>query len=129
MKNKQRGASAAKGMAASAEKTGLHPRNPHRGRYDFRQLIACSMKNKQRGASAAKGMAASAEKTGLHPRNPHRGRYDFRQLVACSPELAAFVATNEYGDESIAFADPAAVKALNRALLKQKKMHPTIFRY
>ena len=76
------------------------------------------MKNKQRGASAAKGMAASAEKTGLHPRNPHRGRYDFRQLIACSPELAAFVATNEYGDESIAFADPAAVKALNRALLK-----------
>jgi 23S rRNA (adenine1618-N6)-methyltransferase len=77
------------------------------------------MKDKQRGASAAKGMAVPAEKNSLHPRNPHRGRYDFSQLIACSPELAAFVATNEYGDESIAFADPSAVKALNRALLKQ----------
>lgn len=59
----------------------------------------------------------AVEKTSLHPRNPHRGRYDFRQLIAAGPELAAFVATNEYGDESIDFADPEAVKALNRALL------------
>jgi 23S rRNA (adenine1618-N6)-methyltransferase len=61
---------------------------------------------------------APVEKSGLHPRNPHRGRYDFGRLVACSPELAAFVATNEYGDDSIDFANPLAVKALNRALLK-----------
>lgn len=59
----------------------------------------------------------AVEKTSLHPRNRHRGRYDFKQLVAASPELAAFVATNQYGDESIDFANPAAVKALNRALL------------
>ena len=64
-------------------------------------------------------MAAPAEKTSLHPRNPHRGRYDFKQLIACTPELASFVALNEYGGETIAFANPAAVKALNRALLKQ----------
>jgi 23S rRNA (adenine1618-N6)-methyltransferase len=32
--------------------------------------------------------------------------------------LAAFVALNEYGNESINFVDPAAVKALNSALLK-----------
>jgi len=63
--------------------------------------------------------AAPAEKTGLHPRNKHRGRYDFKQLVACSPELAAFVFLNAYQDESIDFADPAAVRALNRALLRQ----------
>jgi len=75
------------------------------------------MTNKPRGPITAKDMTAPAEKTNLHPRNPHRGRYDFKQLIAASPELAAFVSPNEYGDESIDFADPAAVKALNRALL------------
>ena len=77
------------------------------------------MTDNQRGAVTAKGKAAPAEKTTMHPRNPHRGRYDFRQLVAGTPELAAFVSLNDYGDESINFADPAAVKALNRALLNQ----------
>ena len=62
--------------------------------------------------------ARGAEKISLHPRNKHRGRYDFAQLIAASPELAAFVAPNAYGDESVDFADPAAVRALNRALLK-----------
>ena len=60
--------------------------------------------------------AAPVEK--LHPRNPHRGRYDFGRLIAACPELAGFVAINAYGDESVDFADPAAVRALNRALLK-----------
>ncbi len=59
-----------------------------------------------------------AEKNNLHSRNLHRGRYDYAQLIAASPELAAFVAVNEYGDPAINFVDPAAVKALNRALLK-----------
>ena len=57
-------------------------------------------------------------KKNLHPRNRHAGRYDFAQLVSCEPELSAFVARNVYGDESINFADPEAVRALNRALLK-----------
>lgn len=60
-----------------------------------------------------------AEKTSLHPRNQHRGRYDFQQLIASSPELAAYVSLNAYGDESVNFADPEAVKELNCALLKQ----------
>ncbi len=38
-------------------------------------------------------------------------------MIASHPALAAFVAINEYGDESIDFADPAAVKTLNAALL------------
>lgn len=63
-------------------------------------------------------MTQAATKENLHLRNLHRGRYDFAQLIASSPELAAFVALNEYGNESINFVDPAAVKALNRALLK-----------
>jgi 23S rRNA (adenine1618-N6)-methyltransferase len=62
-------------------------------------------------------MPQTATKTNLHPRNRHRNRYDFAGLIASYPELAAFVRNNEYGNESIDFADPAAVKALNRALL------------
>lgn len=64
-------------------------------------------------------LAAPAEKPGLHPRNKHRGRYDFDQLMLASPELAGFVQLNAYHDASIDFANPLAVKALNRALLQQ----------
>ncbi len=57
-------------------------------------------------------------KTKLHPRNRNRERYNFAELIAVSPELADYAATNIYGDESIDFANPEAVKTLNRALLK-----------
>ncbi len=60
----------------------------------------------------------STIKTALHPRNPHRFRYDFQDLIKSCSELAQYVSLNQYGDESIDFADPAAVKMLNRALLK-----------
>lgn len=60
-----------------------------------------------------------AAKGQLHPRNRHQGRYDFPALIKASPELAAFVIINPYGKESIDFANPAAVKVFNRALLKQ----------
>lgn len=56
-------------------------------------------------------------KTELHPRNPHRGLYDFKQLIKASPALARFVMKNRYGNESIDFANPSAVKALNQAIL------------
>ncbi|MDQ2772873.1 MAG: 23S rRNA (adenine(1618)-N(6))-methyltransferase RlmF [Bacteroidota bacterium] len=59
-----------------------------------------------------------AEKDQLHPRNRHRERYDFPALVKTSPGLATFVQRNKFGDESVDFADPGAVKALNRALLR-----------
>lgn len=55
----------------------------------------------------------------LHPRNKHNDRYDFNQLITVYPELKAFVALNKFGSESIDFANPEAVKALNMALLKQ----------
>jgi 23S rRNA (adenine1618-N6)-methyltransferase len=57
------------------------------------------------------------EKTTLHPRSRHRERYDFNQLIASCPELKPFVKLNEYGDESVDFFDPKAVKTLNKALL------------
>lgn len=54
----------------------------------------------------------------LHPRNRHGGRYDFPRLMEVDVELGNFVAVNAHGELSIDFANPAAVKALNRALLK-----------
>jgi 23S rRNA (adenine1618-N6)-methyltransferase len=59
----------------------------------------------------------SAKET-LHPRNRFRDGYDFQQLMACSPRLSAFVAPNAYGDASVNYFNPEAVKALNQALLK-----------
>jgi len=58
-------------------------------------------------------------KSELHPRNRHRARYNFDQLVQASSALVPFVKLNEYGDASIDFSSPEAVKALNQALLKQ----------
>jgi 23S rRNA (adenine1618-N6)-methyltransferase len=66
---------------------------------------------------AQKSKKIHSEKTSLHPRNLHRDRYDFRQLIQETPELARFVAVNPYGDESIDFSNPDAVKTLNKALL------------
>ena len=57
-------------------------------------------------------------KSTLHPRNKHQLRYDFELLIKATPELAIFVSVNKYCDESIDFANPNAVKCLNRALLK-----------
>jgi len=58
-------------------------------------------------------------KAKLHPRNKHRERYDFKVLIDVCPELENFVAPNAYNDDSIDFANPDAVKMLNKALLKQ----------
>jgi len=58
------------------------------------------------------------EKSGLHPRNKHQERYDFKLLVSSCPELGQFVKLNNYGDESIDFFNPDAVKMLNKALLR-----------
>ena len=71
--------------------------------------------------SAIQFMATSPkeEKKPLHPRNKHHSRYDFALLVKACPELRDFISINPYGDESVDFANPAAVKTLNKALLKQ----------
>lgn len=57
------------------------------------------------------------EKSNLHPRSLHKEPYDFKALIATLPELSQFVGPNKYGNESINFFDPVAVKALNKALL------------
>jgi 23S rRNA (adenine1618-N6)-methyltransferase len=55
----------------------------------------------------------------LHPRNPHQGRYDFSALQAIHSPLKPFVHRSAYDQWTIDFGDPAAVLALNTALLKQ----------
>lgn len=59
-----------------------------------------------------------APKTKLHPRNQHTAGYDFARLVLGTPELEAFTICNPVGQTTIDFKDVAAVRMLNRALLK-----------
>ncbi|RXR20358.1 23S rRNA (adenine(1618)-N(6))-methyltransferase RlmF [Flavobacterium amnicola] len=54
----------------------------------------------------------------LHPRNKHNSNYDFKTLIETLPDLKAFVHPNKFGNESVDFANPDAVKALNKALLQ-----------
>ena len=64
-------------------------------------------------------MKRETAKAGMHSRNRFREGYDFTALIAASPALKIFVKPNAYGDDSIDYADPLAVKALNQALLRQ----------
>jgi 23S rRNA (adenine1618-N6)-methyltransferase len=60
---------------------------------------------------------AGERKPGLHPRNRHARRLDFERLTAVHPELRAHLRLAPHGGPTIDFADPLAVRALNRALL------------
>ena len=53
----------------------------------------------------------------MHPRNKHQGRYELEALSLANPALQSFVKPNAFNDLSIDFANPKAVKALNKALL------------
>lgn len=57
------------------------------------------------------------EKDRLHARNRNRGNYDLAALIVAIPELARHVKPNKYGNNSIDFSNPIAVKLLNKALL------------
>lgn len=57
------------------------------------------------------------EKTELHPRNKNRERYDLDALTAAIPELLNYITPNKFGDDSVDFSNPVAVKLLNKALL------------
>lgn len=58
------------------------------------------------------------EKTRLHLRNKNRKPYDLGALKIAQPELSKYIKLNKHGAESIDFAQPDAVKFLNKALLK-----------
>lgn len=53
----------------------------------------------------------------LHPRNLHRAPYDWNALCNTEPTLTPYVHKTAHGAESIDFANPEAVIALNSALL------------
>lgn len=66
-------------------------------------------------------MSAQSErprKSGLHPRNRHAAGYDFAALARDGTPLARFVRASPAGTPTIDFADPAAVRAFNQALLR-----------
>ncbi|MCL1049782.1 23S rRNA (adenine(1618)-N(6))-methyltransferase RlmF [Shewanella abyssi] len=69
-------------------------------------------------ASVTANKSAPTLDKGMHPRNLHNGGYDFPALISSYGELKPFVSTNAFGNLSIDFALPEAVKALNAALLK-----------
>jgi 23S rRNA (adenine1618-N6)-methyltransferase len=53
----------------------------------------------------------------LHPRNKHIKGYNLSNLCEVNPELKEFLFVNKFGTETIDFANPVAVKNLNKALL------------
>ncbi|HDX4050672.1 TPA: 23S rRNA (adenine(1618)-N(6))-methyltransferase RlmF [Enterobacter soli] len=59
----------------------------------------------------------TSQKPGLHPRNRHRSRYDMQALCLSCPPLQDFIVQTPAGEPSVNFADPQAVKMLNKALL------------
>lgn len=54
---------------------------------------------------------------GLHHRNQHQGRYDMAALVEALPALSDYLILNPRSEQTIDFADQAAVLCLNQALL------------
>ncbi|MFO3903388.1 23S rRNA (adenine(1618)-N(6))-methyltransferase RlmF [Enterobacter hormaechei] len=59
----------------------------------------------------------TSQKPGLHPRNRHRSRYDMNALCESCPALREFITATPTGEPTVNFADPQAVKTLNKALL------------
>ncbi len=68
------------------------------------------IKNKKRNVK-------QKSKAKLHPRNKHQGRYNLQELANTNSDLKPFIFVNEHEIETLDFADPEAVKALNKALL------------
>jgi len=57
------------------------------------------------------------EEARLHARNKNRDRYDLAALITAIPDLAIYVKPNKFGDDTVDFSNPLAVKLLNKALL------------
>lgn len=53
----------------------------------------------------------------MHDLNIHKKPYDFTSLTKTCPELKPYVQLTNFGNKSIDFANPDAVKMLNKALL------------
>jgi len=53
----------------------------------------------------------------MHPRNIHNQDYNLEKLTAAVPELSKYIITSKTGTPTVAFANPDAVRLLNKALL------------
>lgn len=62
-------------------------------------------------------MKRKEKPVGLHPRNLHQGRYDLEALSDTTPHLKELLFTNGFGNLTLDFSNPKAVKSLNQALL------------
>lgn len=80
----------------------------------LRAKAAADLATTQQAGAHQSGERKTAE---LHPRNRHQGRYEMPRLLKAFPTLAQFITKTPYGDLSVDFANPLAVKALNTALL------------
>ena len=58
-----------------------------------------------------------SKEANFHHKNIHNTGYDFQKLIRVNKDLETFVLKNDYGNLSIDFSNPQAVKELNRALL------------
>ncbi|EDQ01348.1 23S rRNA (adenine(1618)-N(6))-methyltransferase RlmF [Shewanella benthica] len=92
--------------------------NQYQPKSTFHKQHSNKQKHKSKPADRKSKSVKSADKKGFHQRNLHKDGYDFDTLTEASPELKPFVRPNPYGNLSIDFSDPQAVKALNLALLK-----------
>lgn len=59
-------------------------------------------------------------RAGLHPRNRHQGRYDLQALARACPTLRPHIIRAADGSSTLDFSQPAAVLALNQALLQEQ---------
>lgn len=59
----------------------------------------------------------SKQKSQLHPRNKNVNRYDLTALIKVNPDLKSYIQANKFGENSINFSNPKAVKALNIGIL------------
>lgn len=59
-------------------------------------------------------------RAGLHPRNRHQGRYDLQTLARACPTLRPHIIRAADRSSTLDFSQPAAVLALNQALLQEQ---------
>lgn len=59
------------------------------------------------------------KKSELHPRNKNRAQYNFKKLCGLNPDLAGYLIENKNLGTTIEFANPGAIKELNKAILKE----------
>ena len=88
----------------------------------YNQLSKMSEKKRHRRSVSFGGSKKTPVKkpSRIHPRNKHQGRYDLDALQEACPELTPFIQPNVHGNLSVDFANPKAVKTLNKALLIQQ---------